>query len=98
MMFELIPKIFIGMKAMITAAGMVMIGMMELGMCQRKMRMINDTMIISIKSSCSSVWIDSSISSERSYVSTSWTPFGSEGLISSRRAFTRSMTAFAFSP
>ena len=66
MMLALIPKSFIGMNARITAAGIVMIGMIALGMCQRKMRMISETMIISISSSCFSVWIDCSISSERS--------------------------------
>ena len=40
---------------MMIAAGSVKIGMTALGMCQRKMRMIRETMIISSSSSCLSV-------------------------------------------
>ncbi len=39
------------MKAISTAIGMVTIGTMAQGTCQRKMRMTSDTMIISISSS-----------------------------------------------
>ena len=54
------------MKARMIAAGSVKIGMTALGMCQRKIRMISETMIISSSSSCLSVWMERSISSDRS--------------------------------
>ena len=51
---------------MITAIGMVKIGMMALGMCQRKIRMTRLTMISSSASVCLSVSMERLISSERS--------------------------------
>src|SRR2546427_659853 len=41
---------------------------------------------------------ESSISSERSYAVSICTPFGSPGAIAAMRAFTPSITSFAFSP
>ena len=65
-MLELMPKSFIGMNERTTAAGMVTIGMTALGMCQRKIRMTSETISISRTSSCLSVLIERSISSDRS--------------------------------
>ena len=47
MMFEVSPIAFMGMKAMTIAMGIVKTGMMALGMCQRKIRMISETIVIS---------------------------------------------------
>ena len=66
MMFEVIPMIVIGMKASSTDTGIVMIGTIAEGMCQRKIRITRLTMIISSTSSCFSVSIERSIRSERS--------------------------------
>ena len=54
------------MKARSTEIGMVTIGTMAEGMCQRKRRMTRQTMIISASSSCLSVSMARSIRSERS--------------------------------
>ena len=61
-----IPKTRIKMNDSATLTGMVMIGMIADGMCQRKTRMMIETMMISSVSFPFTVWIDSSISSERS--------------------------------
>ncbi len=66
MMLALMPNSRMGMNARSTAAGIVKMGMIALGMCQRKSRMTSDTISISISSSCFSVSIDAAISSERS--------------------------------
>ena len=58
MMLELIPSRYIGMNDKSTATGMVTIGMMADGMCQRKIRITRLTMIISTISSCFSVSIE----------------------------------------
>ena len=47
MMFDVSPIILIGMNAMMMAIGIVTIGMMALGTCQRKIRMTSATMISS---------------------------------------------------
>ena len=50
MMLAVIPIAFKGMKAIRTAMGIVMIGIKELGGCQRKMKMTSDTvMMISVR-------------------------------------------------
>ena len=54
------------MKASSTETGIVTMGTMADGMCQRKTRMTSETMIISIVSSCFSVSMARSISVERS--------------------------------
>ncbi len=51
MMLEVMPSKYMGMKARTTEMGMVMIGTMADGKCQRKRRMTRLTMIISISSS-----------------------------------------------
>jgi len=66
MMFVVSPMKYMGMKARVTEIGIVRIGMMDDGMCHRKMRMTTLTMMISTVSSCLSVSMDRSISSERS--------------------------------
>src|SRR5262252_4181232 len=78
MMLELMPIQYMGMKASNTETGMVTIGMMAEGMCQRKSRMTKLTMIISTISSCLRVSMDRSINSERSYVVTTLTPAGND--------------------
>ena len=65
-MLELIPKSFIGMKERTTAAGIVTMGMIALGTCQRKIRMMRETISISRMSSWRSVLIERSMSSDRS--------------------------------
>ncbi len=55
-----------GMKARSTETGMVRMGTMADGMCQRKTRITRLTMIISITSSCLRVSIARWIRSERS--------------------------------
>ena len=55
-----------GMKARSTEIGIVRMGTIAEGMCQRKSRMTRLTMIISRTSSCLSVSIDRWIRSERS--------------------------------
>ena len=66
MMFAVSPMARMGMNESTTAIGMVKIGMMALGMCQRNTRMTRLTM----RSSSQSVWVRVSIarliSSERS--------------------------------
>ena len=54
------------MNEMMTATGMVMIGMMALGTCQRKIRMTIATMISSSISVCFRLSMERRISSERS--------------------------------
>ena len=66
MMFEVTPRKYIGMKQRITEIGIVMIGTIADGMCQRKNRMTMLTMSISIFSSCLRLSIDFSINAERS--------------------------------
>ena len=60
------PMKYIGMNARATETGMVRIGTMADGTCQRKNRMTSETMIISTSSSCLSVSMARLISSERS--------------------------------
>src|SRR4030065_1404039 len=78
-----------GINASRTAIGMVTIGMMAEGKCQRKRRITMLTMIISSISWLLRVSIDRLISSERSYVVTTSTPAGREGWISSGFSLTR---------
>ena len=66
MMLDEIPMRLMGMKASRTDTGMVMMGTTAEGMCQRKSRMTRLTITISRSSSCSSVAIESRISSDRS--------------------------------
>ncbi len=66
MMFEVSPIAFIGMNAMITATGMVMMGIIALGTCQRKIRMTMATMINSSVSVCFRFSMERSMRSERS--------------------------------
>ncbi len=66
MMFTVTPMKYIGMKASSTETGIVTIGTMADGMCQRKIRITSETMIISITSSCFSVAMARSMSVERS--------------------------------
>ena len=60
------PISCIGMKEIAMAIGIVMIGMMALGMCQRKIRMTRATMISSSISVCFRLSIERRIRSERS--------------------------------
>ena len=98
MMFDVRPIIFMGMNAMITATGMVTIGMMALGMCQRKIMMTMATMINSSVSVCFKFSMDRRISSDRSYAVTTFTPGGRPPSISLSFCLTRSITCRAFSP
>ncbi len=66
MMFEVRPIIFMGMKEIRIAAGIVNAGMTELGMCHRKMKMMSETTIISSISVRLRLSIDLRISSDRS--------------------------------
>ena len=66
MMLEVSFMPYIGMKDSSTAIGIVTIGMMAEGKCQRKSRITRLTMIISSISWCFRVSMDRSISSERS--------------------------------
>ena len=59
MMLDVSPEAYIGMKEMITAIGMVTIGIAALGRCRRNNRITKLTMI----NSSPSVWI--SVSMER---------------------------------
>jgi hypothetical protein len=77
------------MNARKTETGMVMMGMIAEGTCQRNTRITRLTMIISSSNEWVSVWIARWINSERSYVVTISTPSGSDDLISSILAFTR---------
>src|ERR1041384_5524434 len=92
MMFEVTPMKYIGMKQRMTEIGIVMIGTMADGMCQRKNRITMLTMIISIFSSCLRFSMDFSINSDRLYVAFTSTPSGNDGFNSSSFAFTRLMT------
>src|ERR1035441_10621676 len=76
MMFEVRPIIFMGMKAMMTATGMVTIGMVALGMCHRKIMMTIATMINSSVSVCFRFSMERKINSDRSYAVTIFTPGG----------------------
>jgi len=60
------PKSFNGMNDRATATGMVTIGMIDEGKCQRKTRMTIETMMISSISLSLTVPIARSIRSERS--------------------------------
>ncbi len=97
MMFDEIPIRRIGMNPSSTATGIVMIGTIADGMCQRNTRITRLTMTISRMSSWRSVAIDWSMSSERSYVVTNLTPAGRDGSSSFMRDLTRAMTSRAFS-
>ncbi len=66
MMLTVTPRKYIGMNARSTETGIVTIGTMADGTCQRNTRITSDTMIISIASSCVSVPIARSIRSDRS--------------------------------
>ncbi len=57
MMFDVSPMAFIGMNEIMMAIGIVKTGMIALGKCHRKIRMISATMIIS----SISVWFRLSI-------------------------------------
>jgi hypothetical protein len=60
------PMKCMGMKASATLTGMVTMGMMALGMCQRKTRMMMETTIISSISFHFTVSMAWSMSTERS--------------------------------
>ena len=98
MMLDEMPIQAIGMNASSTATGMVTIGTIADGMCQRKTRMTRLTITISSSRSCFRWSMARWIRSDRSYVVTMVAPSGSDGLTSSSRCLTRSMTARAFSP
>ena len=66
MMFEVSPLAYMGMNEMITATGIVTMGMAALGRCRRKSRMTRLTMISSSTSVRTRVRIERWISSERS--------------------------------
>ena len=66
MMLTVTPKRYIGMNARSTDTGMVTMGTIADGMCQRKIRMTSETMIISMRSSCRSVCMARVMRSERS--------------------------------
>src|ERR1017187_8430237 len=95
MMFEVMAMKYMGMNASATEIGIVMIGTIAEGICQRKKSTTKLTMIISIIRSSVRLWMDFLINSERSYVETTSTPSGSDGLISSSLVFTRPMTLSA---
>ncbi len=57
-MFDVIPMKYIGMNASATETGIVMIGTIADGMCQRKNRITKLTMIISMIRSCFKLSID----------------------------------------
>ncbi len=86
------------MKARATLRGMVTMGTMADGMCQRKTRMMMETTIISSTSLSLTVAMALSMSVERSYTGRTSTPAGREALSSLSLSFTRPMTARAFSP
>ena len=65
-MFEEMPRSAMGMKASSTETGIVMMGTIAEGMCQRKTRITRLTISISSSSSCFRVSIERWISSERS--------------------------------
>ena len=65
-MLTVIPARYIGMNASRTETGIVRIGTIADGTCQRKSRITSETMIISILSSCVRVPIARSIRLERS--------------------------------
>src|ERR1043166_3531270 len=96
MMFEVTPMKYMGMKHSTTEIGIVMIGTMADGMCQRKKRITTLTMSISMISSCFRLSMDFWINSDRSYVVTNSTPSGN--FISACLALTALMTLSAFSP
>ena len=66
MMLEVMPMKYMGMKARRTETGIVTIGMIDEGMCQRKIRITKLTMIISRSSSSLRFAMAFSIRSERS--------------------------------
>ena len=66
MMFAVSPMARMGMNDSTTAMGMVKIGMMALGMCQRNTRMTRLTMRSSSQRVCVSVWMARVIRVERS--------------------------------
>src|SRR5262245_49922802 len=87
-----------GMNERIIAIGIVMIGMMALGICHRKIRITTLTITISSVSVCRRASMARTMRSERSYVGTIFTPGGSDGSISLSLALTALMTLRAFSP
>ena len=66
MRFALRPMACMGMKARATLTGMVTMGTMAEGMCQRKTRITRETMSISSTSFQDTVLMAFSMSSERS--------------------------------
>ena len=66
MMLELRPSRRIGMNAMATVTGIVMMGMSALGTCQRKIKITMATMINSSNRVCVRLSIERRIRSERS--------------------------------
>ncbi len=64
--FAFSPISFIGMNASATETGIVMIGMIDDGKCQRNSKMISETTIISSASLPWTVSMARSIKSERS--------------------------------
>jgi hypothetical protein len=64
--FAFSPIAYMGMKASATLMGMVRMGTMALGTCQRKTRMTMQTMTISSTSLCFTVSMARPISTERS--------------------------------
>ena len=98
MMLEVTPLSFMGIKETITAVGIVRIGIKALGRCQRNNRMMALTISSSSSSVSFNVSMERRISSERSYVGTILTPFGSDASTSRSFALTPSITFRAFSP
>jgi hypothetical protein len=66
MMFAVIPKRYMGMKASRIATGMVTMGTTADGTCHRKSRITRLTMTSAVSSSCRSVSTASVMSRERS--------------------------------
>ena len=66
MMLAVMPDIWMGMKANTIVIGMVMIGMIALGKCHRKIRITRLTMMSSSISVCLRLSIERSMRSERS--------------------------------
>ena len=98
MMLTLRPSILNGMNAIKIDTGIVITGIIELGKCQRKIKITSATTIIASSSVVFSVLIERLMRSERSYTGTSSRPAGIEPLTSLMRAFTRSMTSLTCSP
>ncbi len=97
MMLALSPCASIGTNASATATGSDSTGIMAVRRCHRNSTITRLTISSSSHSTCTSVCMARWISSERSYVTTSWTPGGNDPRTSASRRFTRSITRSAFS-